>query len=70
MKVNEFITKLYCIPWTAGRATLMGDACHTQGPEGGLGLNLNYEIAQSYLKYLKENNGDFVKTGKFIDEHF
>ena len=68
--VNNYISKMQCIPWTVGKATLMGDACHTQGPEGGLGLNLNYEIARSYIKILKDKNGNFAAAGKEIDERF
>ena len=70
LKVNQTVTKLHCIPWTIGRVTLMGDSGHTQGPEGGIGLNFNYSIARSFRDFLKSNNGSFRETALEIEEKF
>ena len=51
--VNDFVSRLHCIPWTVGRTTLMGDSSHTQGPEAAVGLNLNYDISRSFINLLK-----------------
>ena len=46
----------------------MGDACHTQGPEGGIGLNFNYQVCVGFRDYLREHNMKFDGIGKFIQD--
>ena len=48
----------------------MGDSCHTQGPEGGIGLNLNYEIAEGFRDFLRENGGEFGSIGAALQERY
>ena len=57
---NPYVTEVHCSPWSFGKATLIGDSCHTQGPEGAVGLNLNYEIAMGIRDYLAQYPNDFA----------
>lgn len=70
IKVNDFITIVHCSPWTYGMVTLMGDSCHTQGPEGAIGLNLNYEIGLGFRDLVREFNGEFSKASSLFEERF
>lgn len=70
IKVNDFITIVHCSPWSYGKVTLMGDSCHTQGPEGAIGLNLNWEMGRGFRDLVREFNGDFAKSSSLFEERF
>ena len=70
LKINDFVTIVHCSPWSYGKVTLMGDSCHTQGPEGAIGLNLNYEIGIGFRDLVREYNGDVGKASAVFEERF
>src|SRR3954447_15212502 len=54
------LVTIRCQPWHAGRAVLVGDACHAVVPFLGQGMNAAFEDCSVLMKCLEETGGNWV----------
>ncbi len=67
-KITRYFKKQHISPTFIGKASLLGDSAHAQGPEAGIGFNLVLNLIEDYPALIDQYGFDWYKISQIIDE--